>query len=334
MPAHAPRILVFRMGAMGDILFTTPALRGLRRAYPNSHITFACLPQWRFLLRRNPNVDRIVGVKWYGVGALGRLRRSEFDILVNLQEGGDAARLCESIRARERRGNIWRDGRIQAAPGGFFISREPVDRLRLSQEGVSIAESFCRAAGVPMDDGRFDYTPPPWVEWLAERYMRRNFPPGSPKPIALHIHSRGSGSRSWSPKKAADLVRLFPDQAFLLFTHPRDVEGLAPLSKLPNVVVNHQSVPRMAALLRRCRLALCVDSGPRNIASAVGVPTLCLHGATHPNIMPARPRESAVQLERACSPCFEDQCPLGVECLDQIPVETIAKALRAALGQR
>ena len=54
------RILVVRLGAMGDILHALPAVASLKHSYPGSHLTWAVEPQWTALLEGNPFIDRLV----------------------------------------------------------------------------------------------------------------------------------------------------------------------------------------------------------------------------------------------------------------------------------
>ena len=52
-------ILVVRLGAMGDILHTLPAVATLRRSFPQARLTWLIEPRWRPLLEGNPAVDEI-----------------------------------------------------------------------------------------------------------------------------------------------------------------------------------------------------------------------------------------------------------------------------------
>ena len=57
----ADRILVVRLGAMGDIVHTLPAVATLRASFPRAHITWLVEPRWRPLLEGNPCVDEAAG---------------------------------------------------------------------------------------------------------------------------------------------------------------------------------------------------------------------------------------------------------------------------------
>src|SRR5438445_8273031 len=85
----AVRILVVRLGAMGDIIHTLPAVASLKHSLPGSHITWAIAPQWVPLLEGNVFVDRRILVERANLGGLLRsrreLRREAFDFAVDFQ---------------------------------------------------------------------------------------------------------------------------------------------------------------------------------------------------------------------------------------------------------
>ena len=56
------RILVVRLGAMGDVIHTLPAVSRLKRALPDSEITWAIEPRWAPLLAGNPHIDRVLEI--------------------------------------------------------------------------------------------------------------------------------------------------------------------------------------------------------------------------------------------------------------------------------
>src|ERR1700694_3309132 len=81
----AVRILVVRLGALGDIIHTLPAVSSL----PGSHITWAIAPKWAPLLEGNVFVDRRILIERDSLTALWRsrreLRRERFDFAVDFQ---------------------------------------------------------------------------------------------------------------------------------------------------------------------------------------------------------------------------------------------------------
>src|SRR5579862_5801273 len=82
------RILVVRLGAMGDVIHALPAVATLKAAFPNAHVTWVIKPRWMPLIEGNPNVDAIVPFERSASGiveARRRIRETQFDIAVDLQ---------------------------------------------------------------------------------------------------------------------------------------------------------------------------------------------------------------------------------------------------------
>src|SRR2546423_3407702 len=71
----AVRILVVRLGAMGDIIHTLPAVASLKHSLPGSHITWAIAPQWAPLLAGNVFVDRRILLERTSLAGLMRSRK-------------------------------------------------------------------------------------------------------------------------------------------------------------------------------------------------------------------------------------------------------------------
>jgi ADP-heptose:LPS heptosyltransferase len=93
------RILIIKLGAVGDVIRTTPLLRKLKQVYPQSEISWlTCTPEVL------PSVvDRKVRYDWMNVMAL---KGFYFDILVNLDKDEDACALAKMIDAQVKKGYI------------------------------------------------------------------------------------------------------------------------------------------------------------------------------------------------------------------------------------
>src|SRR5271165_4464739 len=85
----ANRILVVRLGAMGDIIHTLPAVASLKHSFPGSHLTWAVEPGWSALLEENPFVDRVVFLRRGSLAGLREswreLRGSRYDFAIDFQ---------------------------------------------------------------------------------------------------------------------------------------------------------------------------------------------------------------------------------------------------------
>src|SRR5687767_3106613 len=84
--AASPRILVVRLGAMGDILHTLPAVASLKESFPGSRITWIVEHKWAPLLEANRFIDRIAILRRDALLESWRALRSEsYDLAVDFQ---------------------------------------------------------------------------------------------------------------------------------------------------------------------------------------------------------------------------------------------------------
>src|SRR5262245_35196620 len=127
------RILLVRLRLIGDVVFTTPAIRALRRHYPDAHITYLVEPSAAEVLRNNPHLnDVILAPRRRGAKRLlddlslaRRLRRERFDLVIGLHGGPRAAWLTLASGAPMRIGYEmpWRSRiythRVQRSPDLF-----------------------------------------------------------------------------------------------------------------------------------------------------------------------------------------------------------------------
>src|SRR5271169_6831615 len=84
----AYRILVVRLGAMGDVIHALPAVASLKHSFPHSHVSWVMRPRWMPLVEGNPFVDEVIPFErtMGGIAAAWRrLRQDRFDLAVDLQ---------------------------------------------------------------------------------------------------------------------------------------------------------------------------------------------------------------------------------------------------------
>src|SRR5215467_6269307 len=83
------RILVVRLGAMGDIIHTLPAVASLKHSFPGSQLTWIVEAKWAPLLEQNPFVDRLAILRRGGPaeiwGSCQALRSERYDFAVDFQ---------------------------------------------------------------------------------------------------------------------------------------------------------------------------------------------------------------------------------------------------------
>jgi heptosyltransferase-2 len=111
--------------------------------------------------------------------------------------------------------------------------------------------------------------------------------------------------------------------------HRERVQSLADLNDGRGV-----SVGALKEIVRRSRLMICNDTGPRHFAAAFGVPTVTLFGPTDPVWAETySEKETIVRVPVACSPCQLKRCPIDHRCMKGIGVEMVVEAVRERWGK-
>ena len=91
------------------------------------------------------------------------------------------------------------------------------------------------------------------------------------------------------------------------------------------------SLPELAAVLRRARLAVTTDTGAMHLAAALGTPVVALFGPTAPwRTGPFGSGHQVVRLGLECSPCFKRRCP-APRCLTELSPEMVQAACEKIL---
>ncbi|MCX5908999.1 MAG: glycosyltransferase family 9 protein, partial [Deltaproteobacteria bacterium] len=170
------RILIVKLAAIGDVLRTTPLLWGLKRKYPQSHITWVSAKEVIPLLKNNPYIDRILPFEF---SALLPLEVETFDLALGLEKEPAGAALTSRVKAREKKGfSLTPEGSVfplnKGSEYAFFLGLSDDLKfhqnqktypeliyeiaelsyehdeyiLHLAAEDISRAEAFARKAGL------------------------------------------------------------------------------------------------------------------------------------------------------------------------------------------
>ncbi len=113
-----------------------------------------------------------------------------------------------------------------------------------------------------------------------------------------------------------------------------DTEGAREIcAQVPGALclAGRTNLRELMQVLAACRLLLTNDSGPAHVAAALGTPVTAIFGSTAPGLtapgLPGDPRHRIFQSTVPCSPCFRRECPIGLPCLNEIPVEPVVASI-------
>jgi heptosyltransferase I len=265
-PANA-RILVVRLGAMGDVIHALPAVASLRRSHPENRVTWAIEPRWAPLLAGNRSVDRIVLVRRDSarrvLESLRDLRVERYDFAVDFQ-GLLKSALVASL-SRPQRIFGFHNSQLRERAAGLFYSDQTLSAAaHVVDRNLDLAE----AAGA------------------SRRLLDFPLPPGHPEgdlpsgDFVLASPLAGWRSKQWPAAHYGALAaRLRRELAIPLVLNGPPGPAFA---EIPDALHHSSGLPGLIDATRRAAAVIGVDSGPLHLAAALGKPGVAIFGPTDP----------------------------------------------------
>jgi ADP-heptose:LPS heptosyltransferase len=256
-------ILVLRALGLGDLLTGVPALRGLRRAYPDAHIVLATPQRFCELAMLSGAVDEVCPTP--GLGRL-RSRREPPALAVNLHGSGPES-ITDLVALQPRALLTHRHAAYPGLPGPpWRADLHEVDRWCRLLEWAAIPcdpedLSIQRPKGYPDRSGVVVIHP-------GAAYPARRWPPERFAAVAAALHGAGHEVVITGDSNEIEIARAVARDAGL----PQSC-----------VLAGTLELLELVALIADCRLLICGDTGVGHIATATGTPSVLLFGPTPPN---------------------------------------------------
>ncbi len=285
------KILIVRVGAMGDVLHALPAVSALRKARPDWEIDWVVDPRWAPLLvdgaGKGPVVRRVHLAetrKWSKAPASTATLRSVFELRRALR--AESYDLAVDMQGTLRSAVIGRmSGSGQLA--GYSDPREAMAarfyRMPLERKGRHVIEQGAallgEACGISLEPGGVELPHEEWADHWAEDEV-------GGRRTCLLAAGGGWAAKCWAVKNYGALaVELKAMGMDVVVNAPRKDDALAAAvversGGTARVVVCN--VTGLIALMRRMTLLVGGDSGPTHLAAALGVPLVALFGPTDP----------------------------------------------------
>lgn len=338
------RILIVNVNWIGDVLFSTPAIRALRQAYPGAYIACMVVPRCREVLELNPHLDELIiyDEKREYKGLTGKLRliaalkARRFDIVFLFHRSLTRTLMVALSRIKERVG-------IYNPKRGFLLT----EKVAPSGDGIHKVEQFLKivrtkdavgsSKNMELFIGKEDET-------FAEEYLISQ---GIKKDRLLVILNPGGNwdLKRWPAvnfaKLGDGLVDMFGAR-ILITGAEKDVELGEKIYSImkhkPVVSCGDTTIRQLAAFMKRSNLVIANDSGPMHIAVSQSAPTIALFGPTDPKVTGPYGEGRYLVIQKApvragCkSPCYNLRCEDNA-CMKAISVEDVLDAARALLNQ-
>ena len=285
--AGVRKILVVELWNIGDVVLTLPFLAQLRAHFPAARITLLGRAHAREVLAGSGLVDDFIvaDLGWtestsgahplaYPWRQLLRLRRTmvdrQFDLAFQARPHVREHVLLALSRAKYRVGVSLGDNHAALT----HPVRRDLSGSRRVDDWLALLEPFGGPvpAGAPtltLDDSERG--------WAAEFLRARGV---GPSDELIGIHPGASlPEKRWPLARFAEVARVLsgsPGTRVLWFVDPAGYGASG--ESVPGVITVAADLRRLMALLARCRLLVCNDSGPMHLAAALGVPCVAVFG--------------------------------------------------------
>lgn len=336
----AQRILIVRLGAIGDVVNSTVLLNHLRDLYPEAFIAWAVHPLSAPMLEGHPGLDEIIVIqKSQFPRKLGELKRRlapyRFDLAIDLQKLAKSALVAYLSGASVRIGYDFR----RTKELSWLLHTHRIGRSDPQSHVVEQVLEFAKLLGVPDAKARWRL---PITD--ADRAVANELGLTPERPhVAVCIGASEPSKRWFAPgfARLMDLLSAAGAVPVLLGGPSPDERALADdirrLTRLPfKDAAGRGSLRSLLGLLEHAGAFVGSDTGPLHLAAAMGVPCVGLYGPQNPHRSgPYGSLDYTVFKGLPCAPCFAGHCPHGtVSCLRTIRADDVLANLQRLASER
>lgn len=295
------RILVIRLGAMGDFVLSFGAFASIRMHHAGDQITLMTTPPFAGLAEDSPWFDRVITdtrPAWLDLGGLARLRRQlrGFDMVYDLQTSRRSSRY------------FWLAGRPAWSGIAWGCSHPHANARRNDMHTVARQREQLAQAGV------FDVARPD-LSWL------RNRGPVLPPPYALLVPGTSAahgGAKRWPVERFAETARWLAARGVtpVIVGTASDRAAAAEIRAGCEAALDltgRTSIQELAGLASRAQVTLGGDTGPVHLAAMMGCRVVALFSRFS---------------DPALSAPVGDVRLLHAPALSDLPVDRVAALLR------
>jgi heptosyltransferase II len=350
-PEKIQRLLIRGTNWVGDAVMSLPALRRIRRAFPEAHISLLVLPWVSGIYEEAGFIDELLLYDREGIhqGLKGKwrllkeLRSRRFDAVILLQNAFEAAALAFLAGIPERAGYD-RDGRgwmltcpVTVNPGikkfhQVFYYLDLVGGLLGESPLILSPNLSCPAPRIPpefMPDMTLQVSAV--RQEMARRLLEQKAVDLSRPLVGVNPGAFYGSAKRWPEERFAGLLDKLIQQTgwqVVLFGSPREktmaekIQGQ--MKSGVHILSGQTSLSVLIALMSCCHLFITNDSGPMHLAAALRIPTIAIFGSTDDIATgPLSPKAVVINKRVECSPCLLRECPIDLRCMTRISAEEV-----------
>lgn len=329
------RILVIKGRAQGDVLRTTALLPGLKRKFPQSHISWLVDEESKDLLVNNPYVDRIICFQ--GEDILPFLVK-KFDVLISLDKESPSISLATGIISPQKFGFGMNEyGNLttfnKASEYAYRLGLD--DDLKFYQNKKTYQEIIYEIAEIRYKNDEYVFRLREEDKKKAKEFFKKN--KISKNRLAVGLNT-GAGTKfetkQWPKErylKLIDDLRTHLKANIFLLGGLREKKFNRSLEKKSQHRVyntgSDNSLREFAGLISMMDLVVSSDTLGMHLAIGLGKEVIVLFGPTCPQEIELYNRGTKLFAGVTCSPCYKQSC-LDMKCMKEITAEQVFEEIK------
>lgn len=335
------KILIVEVNWLGDVLFSTPAIKALRKKFPDSFTACLIAPRAVEILEGSPYINELIVNDEKGLhsGLLGKLRlakelrKKKFDLAILFHRSSTRALIAYLAGIPRRVGyGTWKrhflltdclpmPKRDSTHRVDYYLdivktlgcgSQDRLYEFFTTEEDLRFAQDFLSAEGIARSD--FIVCLNPGGNWLPKRWPKENFAVLADKLISGYpVKVVFCGSQN-DRELIADIV--------------------SRMSHQPIIAAGRTNLKQLAGIFKRADLVISGDSGPLHIAASAGADIIGLFGPTSIRVTGPLGRGKIVVIQKhlGCKiPCYDENCA-GNKCMQEITVDEVFLEVKRLAG--
>lgn len=281
----ANKICLIRTSALGDMVHALALVNGLRKGYPDAHLTWILQDLPYDMVKHQTNVDRFItfdrngGIKaWRSL--FKRLRQESYDLVLLPQVSAKVSLITLFINAKTKLGfDFKRSRELQWLVSNCKIPSRP--RQHVQDQFFEFLD-FLEIKDYPVE-WNFTFTD-------QELSWQRSFFKGLKKPVISFVIASTSRDKDWGLERYAkviDYVEQQLDMQPMLVGGPSNLEKdyaqkICRMCKKDPVIALEKPIRKTMMQLGGSRIVISPDTGPLHMAVALNTPTIGLYGYSNP----------------------------------------------------
>ena len=336
------RILIVRLGALGDIVHAIPVAAALRRAFEGARIDWLVSAKHREILELVPVIDRRIAVDDRSAGqgvpllsALADLRRERYDVALDLQGLIKSAIIARASGARRVIGFASPYLRERAARFFYTEAHDPGGAGAFAptetRHIVRINLGMLEALGV-------ETAPPAFPIARVDSAVARRARDEAGGAYVLLNPGAAWPNKRWPPERLAEVASTMYARRGLksvVLWGPGERELAASVvssARGAAVAAPETTIADVVEIARGASVMVSGDTGPTHLAAAVGTPIVGLYGPTRPERNGPWVADDITLSRAAICQCHHlRRCRLQTMCLLDIRVEEVVDAVEHRL---